>query len=351
MSDHGHQLQIVDDLWLKLSAIDAGRDRAVRRSAARRRMLRTALVALAILLGAVAVALAARALLFGSPAPVTVPDNTSDIGRFIPGTVRLMSLRVPDPGGGPLWGMRVSATTHGYACVEAGRVVDGRLAALGVDGSFGDDGRAHALAVTSEGCGGLDADGHLRVGAAPSITTASATVGAPDCGTIEQRNTERGDIAALTGDLAHPPSPHFYSAAQRRAMRRALRRVRRELAHPRAMCRTADLRTVLLGVVGPAARAVTLSGPSQTPIHERLAPRDGGAYLFVLAGHPTLPTLRLTVRYRGGLTCPTPQPYARPVRNASLPVACRGIPPGYVYSSRPHGRYPYASKTTKVARP
>jgi hypothetical protein len=326
MSEHGQQLRIVEELWRQLSAIDSGRGRRVRRAAARRRAVRVVALVILVLLAAVALALAARALLFGAPAPQKL--GIRGVGHFVPGSVRVLSLRVPDPGGGPPWGVRVATSTRRDACVQAGRIVSGRLVALGVAGSFADDGRAHVLPLNSENCGGLDDAGNARVGGSTGVTTTSATVGLPDCQTPEQSAIDRVNVRLTELELSHPA---HRTANGLRKLRTFLRAARRRLAHPRHPCAPADLRSVLVGIVGPAAESVTLTGPGlRSPEVERTVPGDGGAYLFVLRGHMDLSRLRLTVRYRGGVTCPTAAAFA-PARLTPRRTGACLVPPGYVY--------------------
>lgn len=109
--------------------------------------VRVALVALALVLATAAIALAATGvILTGSPVG-TVSAPVATIGEGVPvaGGARLLPLRAPDPAGGLPWGMRVVHTTRGLICVQIGRVYDGRLGQLGIDGAFHDDGRFHPL--------------------------------------------------------------------------------------------------------------------------------------------------------------------------------------------------------------
>jgi hypothetical protein len=96
----------------------------------------------------------------------------------------VLALRVPDPAGGPPWGLRVVRTTRGATCVQAGRVVGGRLGVLGRDGVAGDDGRFHPLpaGVTGPpGCVPDDGAGHAYISTAMS-TVASGPAPRPGCG-------------------------------------------------------------------------------------------------------------------------------------------------------------------------
>ena len=58
---------------------------------------------------------------------------------------QVLSLRAPDPGGGLPWGLRLVRTQDGLLCAQVGRVSDGVLGQVGVDGAFEDDRTFHAL--------------------------------------------------------------------------------------------------------------------------------------------------------------------------------------------------------------
>jgi hypothetical protein len=157
---------------------------------ARRRALRSSRRFAPILaLGGLAATTAALAAggVIGLGSPVNDPGvgvRRADVGlgTVVPGTARLLGLRVADPDDGPPWGMRVVSTTRGMGCLQVGRVVDGRLGVLGRDGVFGDDGRFHPLpsaVVNPTGCGQLDAGGRLFTnGVVGSIPAAGTTDGA-----------------------------------------------------------------------------------------------------------------------------------------------------------------------------
>jgi hypothetical protein len=112
----------------------------------RRRTTRPLVLALACLLLAGSALAATGVILNGSPVPVKGAKNPSVGGGVpTPGGSRLLPLRVPDPGGGPPWGIRLVRTTRGLLCLQVARVQDGQLGELGIDGAFHDDGRFHAL--------------------------------------------------------------------------------------------------------------------------------------------------------------------------------------------------------------
>ncbi len=109
--------------------------------------VRIALLVLALVLATAAITLAATGvILTGSPVgTVRAPIATAGEGIPVAGGARLLPLRAPDPAGGLPWGMRIIHTTRGLICVQIGRVHDGQLGQLGVDGAFHKDGRFHQL--------------------------------------------------------------------------------------------------------------------------------------------------------------------------------------------------------------
>lgn len=127
------------------------RDQAARRTSRleriRARSLRLPALALFLMLGTTTIALAASGvILTGSNVPgQRHPRPGYGFGVPAPGRSQLLPLRAPDPAGGLPWGMRVVRTTRGYLCLEFGRVENGRLGELGIDGAFHDDGLLHPL--------------------------------------------------------------------------------------------------------------------------------------------------------------------------------------------------------------
>ncbi len=111
--------------------------------------LRIALIVLALLLATAAITLAATGvILTGSPVgTVRAPVATAGEGIPVKGGARLLPMRVADPAGGLPWGMRIIHTTRGLICVQVGRVNNGQLGELGVDGAFHDDGLFHPLPI------------------------------------------------------------------------------------------------------------------------------------------------------------------------------------------------------------
>jgi len=99
----------------------------------------------AFLLATTTVTLAATGvILTGTPVPApSTPGPEAGIGVPIPGQAKLLGIRAENPGGGLPWGIRVVPTTRGLMCVQIGRVQNGQLGELGVDGAFNNDGRFH----------------------------------------------------------------------------------------------------------------------------------------------------------------------------------------------------------------
>jgi len=164
----------------RLAASGAGgaeplRARIDGRSLARR--LRLPVIALVCLLAAATIALAASGVIL-TGAPVRPEELLNpDVGEGVPapGASRLLPLRVPDPEGGLPWGMRIVRTTRGDICMQVGRVQDGQLGVLGVDGAFHDDGRFHPMPADA-----LPADvfhGHVFGGGLANANTSCQLAG------------------------------------------------------------------------------------------------------------------------------------------------------------------------------
>jgi hypothetical protein len=129
----------------------------------RRRRGRTLAVAVvAVGGGAGAASWAASSLLSaGSPVPFErgAPIAGRAQGAPIPGTVKLLTDDVADPGGGPPWGLRYWETDRKYACVQVGRVYAGKLGQISGGKVF----HELRLGVTRGALGGcfvLDGGGH-----------------------------------------------------------------------------------------------------------------------------------------------------------------------------------------------
>jgi hypothetical protein len=193
------------------------------------------------------VALAATGVLsLGGPARfgASVQPHAGS-GVAVPGSVRLLAVRTADPDGGPRWGMRTTRTTRGAVCLTVGRVLDGRLGALGIDGAFGDDDLLHPFTAglfDAQLCAVPDADGHAFL--------SQAATGYP---------------AAATG---------FYLVAHAGGCRASLQGLRGD-------CASSRLRDLYYGLLGPDAVSISYRTPSGAVRSEPTTGPDG-AYLLVL---------------------------------------------------------------------
>lgn len=257
------------------------------------------------------------------------PTPTMGMGVAIPSTVKLLPIRVPDPAGGPPWGLRLMQTTRGATCLEVGRVDFGTIGVLGVDDLFGDDGLFHPLSTAvydPMGCANTDADGHAFLNV--------VFEGAPMSGVT-------GDIE---GDGCRPTEEGVPDGPQlaRGHVPKAIRE--REQSQP--VCPFEDLREIYYGLLGPEAVSITYRTAAGAL---RTTPTVGsdGAYLVILrqsrdaCGHaavgartspcqsgvgsvrggPNVPPGAIAaVRYRNGHTCQVPERSATPWKGVCPPV-------------------------------
>jgi hypothetical protein len=222
------------------------------RTRSRRRLPVLASSAIAVLLLAAAAFAAGRIIGIGAPVEPgggpEPPSRAAGVGIPVAGSYSngrprsaiRVALSVPDPAGGPPWGMRIVTTTRGLLCVQVGRLLDGRLGVLGQDGQFENDGLFHELPP-----GALDQSTCSQPGVL-ALYTASAL---PDAG-------------MLPGD--------FLSCARR-------------VSGPRH-CRAGAERTVAFGVLGP--HAVSVSYKADNRLHTTATRGGHGAYLIVLSQPP-----------------------------------------------------------------
>ncbi len=227
------------------------------------RWRRTPLIAFGAALVLAGAAFGAGLIQLGAPAklPFSLYGNAHEgSGALVPGTVRMLPIAAPDPAGGPDWGMRVLSTTRGEGCLQFGRIVDGKLGALGQDGAFANDGRFHELPVSAfdlNSCALLDGKGRLFTNVTADERAASAWIG----------------VGGRLGGCV-PPSAGPYE--------KGLRLTRQEREHgakPAAICSQADLRNIYYGLLGPDAQSITYVLAGQ----RRTLPTVGsdGAYMFV----------------------------------------------------------------------
>jgi hypothetical protein len=289
------------DLRRELVAAAARLDEAATAPAPRRRRrrrlpaARVLVLALLAALALAAIGAAATGLLGSGPdvRPRSGKAPTPKTGFGVPAGPVAPPIVVDDPDGGALkWGLRTFTTTRGYACLQLGRVQDGKLGLIGRDGAFADDGLFHALGpqvLETPNCVPVDARGHGFVA-------------------IHDAEMPAGGMRSCL-----PPS-----------MVRAFG----GRVPPRGKaCSTAGMRTVDYGLLGPRATSVTYTLPTGERRTEPVA-RGTGAFLIVTAREPLAPTERLgevpygawmigrtpgadrivSIAYDDGTTCPVRHP-------------------------------------------
>lgn len=185
----------------------------------------------------------------GSPATPEFSSTAAGFGPLALGSSRIEPVSTPDPAGGPPWGLRVFSTKEGVGCIQVGRLLDGRLGALGEDGAFGDDGRFHEVpagtSVRFFACSALDANGRIFNNVTVANEAASGWSGflacAPASATAPEKSPERG--------------------------------------HAIGICPQADERDLFYGLLGPEATSITYVSEGE----KRTLPTAGpdGAYLIV----------------------------------------------------------------------
>jgi hypothetical protein len=260
---------------------------------------RGALVLVALLLVVLGALAAGGVIEIGSRAKLpfsTLGNAHEGTGALLPRTVHRLPIAAPDPAGGPPWGMRELSTTRGTGCLQIGRIVDGKLGALGQDHAFGDDGRFHELPVVADfnGCELLDGDHRLFANVTADARSASAWVGTG------------GRLGGCVPPTAGPYEKGLRLTPQERA----------HGARPVPLCRQADLRNIYYGLLGPQAQSITYVLGGRRHTLATIGPE--GAYMFVTRASPkqllnfanagTADVVPVDgpvkeIHYRGGATC------------------------------------------------
>lgn len=227
-----------------------------------RRWLRRGGLAVPVAVGGLVLAgaTAGAALLLSSgqtvaPAFVLPATPAAGLGEPVPGSLALLPMRVPDIDGGPPWGMRVIRTTRGLLCLQAGRVVGGRLGAIGTGYAFNGDNRFHPFladdAISTDACPAVGSSGTAFLPGPPEIVPAN---GLPLAG----ENVAESD--RLDCDL-----PGQQSSGVR--------------------CPQSELRQVAFGLLGPHAKSIEVVSSDGGGLRvEPYGPE--GAYLIVLPAQP-----------------------------------------------------------------
>jgi hypothetical protein len=226
-----------------------------------------------------AVALAATGA-FRAGAPVRrsyslIGRAGQDLGKVV--RSELLPVSTPDPYGGPPWGVRVVYTSRGVGCLEVGRMVEGRLGALGIDGAFKDDRRFHELRpgrLSGGGtCGNLDGHGLLFDIAAEPTVPASGPQLPQSC-------------------VAPPSAGDGYSRLP-----------------AGGVCPTGGMRQLYYGLLGPDARSLTYR--AGRAFRRLSVARPDGAFLIVLPA--TSQSLRHAALGTGGVDMMLPRSWLAPI--------------------------------------
>lgn len=112
---------------------------------------RSLLLAMLAVFGMCAIALAATGvILTGAPVrPEELSNPNAGIGLSALGGASGIAASASDPEGGLPWGLRIVHTTRAETCLQIGRVQNGQLGVLGIDGAFANDGRFHPIPVNA----------------------------------------------------------------------------------------------------------------------------------------------------------------------------------------------------------
>jgi hypothetical protein len=253
--------EVFDELETQLRGAVRAR-RRTRPPWLRRGHRRTPAAVLVAMLLACAGALAAGGVIqIGAPAePHGSSFSALKGGGVVKGTVRMLGVSTPDPVNGPAWGMRVFSTKRGEGCAQVGRLLVGKLGALGQDNAFHDDGLFHEFNVNTFGaahaCTLLDGNDRLFINAVVGDIPASAWRG---------NFPDKGCVPSTAG-----PYERFAEDGKRK---------------PYPVCPQGDERNLYFGLLGPDAKSVTYTLEGQTHTLSTTGPE--GAYLIVTKASPT----------------------------------------------------------------
>ena len=253
--------QLIDAARRGVRSAPAGRGRGHARKSGRGLMI----LVPAVLILAVAGLALGGVIEIGAPA-AREPSASAGYGPLTPGTARLLPISTPDPSGGPPWGMRVFSTKRGVGCIQVGRLVNGRLGALGRDGAFEDDGRFHEIpagsAVRFFACSALDGNGRIFNNVTIGDEPASAWSGIGRPPTRSRPATPGSCVPATATPAERAPLGGV----------------------PVSICPQADERNLYFGLLGPDAEGITYTSGDRQRSEATVGPE--GAYLIVTKASP-----------------------------------------------------------------
>ncbi len=215
------------------------------------------------------------------------PDAAEHVDQGVPTAITghpvrngtLTPVRTPDPDGGPPWGIRITSTSRGAACIQVGRVVDDQLVVLGRDGAFGNDGRAHVVPVGRDICVPTTADGTPLLRSRGTTTTGS---GLERCGDRRSRaayEQEQRAAFALRDKTVAAARPRALAGKRLPPYRPATDDQWRSVEA--SMCPEGSRRALRWGFLGPQATAASRRTAGGETSDQPIAPNGVGAYLFV----------------------------------------------------------------------
>jgi hypothetical protein len=215
------------------------------------------------------------------------PDAPEHIDQEIPIAITgqpvrngaLTPVRTPDPDGGPPWGIRITSTSRGAACIQVGRVVDDQLVVLGRDGAFDDDGRAHVIPVGRDICVPTTTDGTPLLRSRGTTTTSSGLELCRDrlSRPVYERE-QRAAIARRDKTMANA-RPRALAGKRLPPYRSVTDAEWRSIEA--AMCPKGAYRALRWGFLGPQATAASYRTADGRTTDQPIAPNGLGAYLFV----------------------------------------------------------------------
>jgi hypothetical protein len=212
----------------------------------------------------------------GKPDVYYPASSTSGLGKVLPTRDRLLPIRVADPDGGPAWGVRLVRTSRGDTCIQVGRVEEGQIGALGIDGAWKDDHEFHEIKPNdglADICGATDGAGNGFVN--------QAAHGAPASVDVPLYNSGGGSPGRCRSPYASlVPGPLLQHARKLPpTLKKLLKRVEEQRAKS-PLCPANAMRMVFAGLLGPDAKSITYKTPTgQTKIEQTSG--GVGAYLIV----------------------------------------------------------------------
>jgi hypothetical protein len=231
-------------------------------------------------------------------------------GATAAGSVRLLADAVPDPDGGPPWGLRTFTTSRGFGCVQVGRVQDGRLGVLALADPGG---RVHARGLFHE---------------LPPAGAAQATT----CLPLDGAGRTFVALHTVTTTDATPAGCWYRSGGS-----------------SRLRCPASTTRTIDAGLLGPRATAITARAGGRTRV---LAPL-GAAGGYLIVQRPVDPATTTQTLGGGTFALPLETPLALTPASAVVQrVAYRGAPACVVRpTTNPRGACPDPPGFTPIPQP